>query len=85
MHIIASDSHIRKYASKLIDELIPQIKSLLQGQSTRLSSQFVKKIEAFTSDFYHLSSPELKTVIKTLIDDMENEGIHKKLTIGRDK
>ena len=75
LHIISSNYHIREHASKLIGELIPETKSLLQGHSTRLSSELMEKLEALISDFYQLSSPNLKTVIKKISHDLENEVI----------
>jgi len=73
LYIIASSLHLRENTSKIIDELIPEIKSLLKGQRTHLSKMLIEKIEILMSNFYQLSSPGLKTIIKKLNTDLENE------------
>ena len=85
LHIIASSSHLRENTSKIIDELIPEIKSLLKGQRTRLSNKLIEKIEILMSNFYQLSSPGLKTIIKKLNTDLENEETLEKFHINRDQ
>lgn len=66
---------------EMIDELLPEIQSILNGGKMTLSKRQLADIESFLTKFETKASPELKTAIRKVKKDLNRGEVLKQLGI----
>lgn len=79
--IILSNKDIKTHAKKILIELLPVAKALLEKGESELSQQLIDDIDALLNEIAHKASFKLREVIKMAKSDLIKKEIFKELGI----